>query len=162
MSYKTFKYCFFRVLCLLQVDSRLSLTFTSTALSVRLSSFMSLSVTSVTVAGFYSLVCNVFGTANLFSTVSFRIFVGFLYFLSLVRVCSTQAATVQKTFISSLSLLPLLQSKVMLATLAPREGFRRFSMFLSLGVLVVAITTCVPSRRPRQKKNSRAFRQGGL
>jgi len=50
----------------------------------------------------------------------------------------------------------------MLAMLAPKEGFKRFLTFLSLGVLVVIITICVPSRRLCCKKNIRAFRQGSL
>jgi hypothetical protein len=82
------KYRFLRVLCFLQTILGLSSTFTRTALSVEASSSISLSVTSVTVASFYSLVCIVFRTANLRS-VNFRIFVGFLHFLSLVRLCST-------------------------------------------------------------------------
>jgi hypothetical protein len=50
----------------------------------------------------------------------------------------------------------------MLATLAPKEDFRQFLMFLSLRVLAVAITICVPSRRLRYRKNTRAFGQSGL
>jgi hypothetical protein len=83
VSYIISKYCFFRVLCLLQTTSRLFSTFTRTALSVRASNSMSLSITSVTVVGFYSLVCIVFGIANL-CFVDFKIFVRFFYFWSLV------------------------------------------------------------------------------
>jgi hypothetical protein len=50
----------------------------------------------------------------------------------------------------------------MLAMLAPEEGFGRFSTFLSLGVPAVVITICVPSGRPRCRKNTGAFRQGSL
>ena len=50
----------------------------------------------------------------------------------------------------------------MLAMLALKEGFRQFLMFLSLRVLVVAITIYVPSRRLCCKKNTKAFRQGSL
>jgi hypothetical protein len=140
----TSKYRFFKTLSLLQTASGLSLTFTRTASSVGPSSSMPLSVTSVTVTGLHSPVCIVFGTASLRS-VDFRIFVGFLYFLS-----SIWAAAVWKTFISSSSLsLSIPLRRVTLATLAPKEGFGRFSMFSSSGVPAVAITTCVPSGCPR-------------
>jgi hypothetical protein len=59
-------------------------------------------------------------------------------------------------------LLSTLLTRVMLATLALKEGFRQFLIFLSLRVLAVAITTCVLFRRLRCKRNSKAFRQGGL
>jgi hypothetical protein len=78
-----FKYYFLGILCFLQTVLRLSFTFTRTALSIKVFNSMSLSVTFVTVVGFYSLVCIVFGTANLcfISLVLFRIFVRFLYLL---------------------------------------------------------------------------------
>jgi hypothetical protein len=90
-SYTMFKYRFLRVLCLLQTTSGLFSTFTKTALSVRASNSMSLSVTSVTVASFYSLVCIVFGIASLcfISLVLFRIFVRFFYLLLFIQACST-------------------------------------------------------------------------
>ena len=47
-----FRYYFLKVLCFLQAASRLSFTFTRTASPIRASNFMSLSVTSVTVASF--------------------------------------------------------------------------------------------------------------
>jgi hypothetical protein len=78
-----FKYYFLRILCFLQTALRLSSTFTKTALSVRLSSFMFL---SITVASFYSLVCIVFKTASLCS-INFRIFVRLLHFWFLAWVC---------------------------------------------------------------------------
>jgi hypothetical protein len=85
------KYYFLKVLCLLQTTSRLFSTFTKTALSIRTSNFMSLSITSITVASFYSLVCIVFRTASLcfVSLVLFRIFVRFLYLLLFIQACST-------------------------------------------------------------------------
>ena len=46
------RYCFLKVLCFLQAASRLSFTFTRTALPIRASNSMSLSVTFVTVASF--------------------------------------------------------------------------------------------------------------
>jgi hypothetical protein len=86
-----FKYYFLRVFYLLQTTSRLFFTFTRTALFVRVSNSMSLSVTSVTVASFYSLVCIIFRTASLcfIGLVLFRIFVKFLYLLLSIQACST-------------------------------------------------------------------------
>ena len=46
------RYYFLRVLCFLQVASRLSSTFTKTASPIRASNSMSLSITSITVASF--------------------------------------------------------------------------------------------------------------
>jgi hypothetical protein len=86
-----FKYYFLKVLCLLQTALRLFFTFTKTALSVKASNSISLFITFVTIASFYSLVCIVFGTANLcfVSLVLFRIFVKFLYLLLFIQVCFT-------------------------------------------------------------------------
>jgi len=50
----------------------------------------------------------------------------------------------------------------MLAMLALKEGFRQFLTFLSLRVLAITITICVPSRRLCYKKNTKAFKQGSL
>jgi hypothetical protein len=85
------KYYFLKVLCFLQTTSRLFSTFTKTALFVKVSNSMSLFVTSITVASFYSLVCIVFGTASLcfISLVLFRIFVKFLYLLLFVQAYFT-------------------------------------------------------------------------
>ena len=47
-----FKYYFLKVLCFLQAASRLSFTFTKTALPIKASNSMSLSITSITVASF--------------------------------------------------------------------------------------------------------------
>jgi hypothetical protein len=77
------KYCFFKVLCLLQTAFRLFFTFTKIALSVRASNFMSLFIMFVTVVSFYSLVCIIFKIAN-FCFINFRIFVKFFYFWFLV------------------------------------------------------------------------------
>ena len=52
VSFIMSKYCFLKVLCFLQAASRLSFTFTKTALLIRASNSMSLSITSVTVASF--------------------------------------------------------------------------------------------------------------
>jgi len=91
------RYCFLGVLCLLRT-SRLSFTFTRTASFVGFWALtsMSLSATFVTVASFYSLVRIVFRTTNLcfVGLVLFRIFVGFLHFLSFARVRSIWAAAV--------------------------------------------------------------------
>ena len=51
-SFIMFRYRFLKVLCFLQAASRLSFTFTKTALLIRASNSMSLSVTSITVASF--------------------------------------------------------------------------------------------------------------
>src|SRR5438552_7747106 len=135
----TSKYRFFKVLCFLQAVSGLSSTFTKTALFVRASRSMSLFVIFVTVTSFHSLVCIVFRTAS-FRFINFRIFVKFLYFWSLVRVRSIQAAAVWKTSSSSSSLLlSVLLRRVMLATPALKKGFGRFSTFSFLEVLAVAI-----------------------
>jgi hypothetical protein len=91
LSYIISKYCFLGILCFLQTVLRLSFTFTKTALSIRVSNSMSLSIMFITVVSFYSLVCIVFKTANLcfISLVLFRIFVRFLYLLLFIQVCFT-------------------------------------------------------------------------
>ena len=50
----------------------------------------------------------------------------------------------------------------MLAMLALKKGFRQFLTFLSLRVLVIAITICMPSKRLCYKKNTKAFKQDSL
>jgi hypothetical protein len=90
-SYTMSKYCFLKVLCLLQTTFRLFFTFTKIALFVRASNSMSLFVMSITVASFYSLICIVFRTASLcfINLVLFRIFVRFFYLLLFIQACFT-------------------------------------------------------------------------
>ena len=52
ISFITSRYCFLRILCLLQTASKLFFTFTKTALFIKASNSMSLSVTFITIASF--------------------------------------------------------------------------------------------------------------